>query len=161
MASREISIRWLAFVTAFLATLSAAQTVEPAPAVSIADSRTFSGVISLEPPPSSLSKYGHSLVLWRVDIHLPEGLSITRSDMAGYAPILLTSRSGRCFKLDFSGAGQALTKVDLLPSACWAGQPVGASPPPPAPSPPRAGLVYKGRAWDIIAGPMTGPAKPC
>jgi len=144
-------MRGFAFVTAFLATPLAAQPVEPAPTVSIADPRTLSGVIALAPPPPSLSKYGHSQILWRADVHLPEGVSITRADMAGYAPIFLTSRSGRCFKLDFHGAGQTLTRVDLLPSACWPGRPAGASPPPPAPSPPKAGLVFKGRAWDLMA----------
>jgi hypothetical protein len=144
-------MRGLAFVIAFLAAPLAAQTIEPTPTVSIADPGNLSGVISLASPPQSLSDYGHSKVLWRADIHLPKGLSITRADMAGYAPIFLTSRSGRCFKLDFNGAGQTLTKVDLLPSACWPGVPAGASPPPPASSPPRAGLVYKGRAWDLIA----------
>lgn len=144
-------MRQLAFLTVLLAAPLAAQTNKPTPTVSIADPETLSGVILLAPPPQSLGAYGRSKILWRADIHLPEGLSITRADMSGYAPIFLTSQSGRCFKLDFNGAGQVLTKVDLLPDVCWPGRPAGASPPLPAPSPPRAGLVYAGRAWNLIA----------
>ncbi len=144
-------MRRLALLTVLLAAPLTAQPAEPIPTVSIADPETLSGVILLAPPPQSLSAYGRSKVLWRADIHLPKGLSIARADMTGYAPIFLTSRSGRCFKLDFNGASQALTKVDLLPDVCWPGRPAGASPPPPAPLPPRAGLVYAGRAWDLIA----------
>ena len=151
-------MRRLAFLTALLAAPLAAQPNKPTPTVSIADPETLSDAILLAPPPQSLAAYGRSKILWRADIHLPEGLLITRADMSGYAPIFLTSQSGRCFKLDFNGAGQALTKVDLLPDACWPGRPAGAPPPPPVPSPPRAGLVYAGRAWNLIAwtDPRTG-----
>lgn len=143
-------MRRLAFASLLLAAPLSAQTIEPMPTVSISDPEALSDVISLAPPPQSLSRYGPSRVLWLADIHLPKGLSITHADMSGYAPIFLTSQSGRCFKLDINSAGQAVTKVDLLADVCWPGRPIGA-PPSPDPTPPRAGLVYTGRAWNLIA----------
>jgi hypothetical protein len=139
----------LALTSLLFVTPLAAEDAQPTPTVTIGDPTTLSGLISFPRPPASKG-YGSSEILWRADIHLPKRLSIVRAYMTGYAPIFLAAKDGRCFKLDFNGAGQRLTKVDLLPAICRPTSSVDAfrATAPPAP---RAGLAFAGRAWNLIA----------
>lgn len=124
-----------------------AQSSASEPTVSIADPASLSGIISFASPEPALKNFGSSKILWRVNVSLPDHLAAKRAYMRGYAPIIIELKDGRCFSVDFNGASDKLIKVSLAQAPCApSGQFKAASPAPPKP-----GLIYVGKAWNLDA----------
>ena len=123
-----------------------AQSSAREPTASIADAQSLSQIISFAPLEPVLKNFGPSKILWRVNLALPGHLALKRAHMMGYVP-MLEMNDGRCFGMDFNGASDKLIKVSLSQAPCLPHEQIKAAPP----APPKAGLTYIGKAWNLNA----------